>query len=99
MSLEAAAEAGLTAIVWLTEFSSFDLAGVRAEITGLPVDDFPAVAAGNVWNIGLTDADRNLFYGTWSTRPDLLLEDLVSILHPDLLPDHTMSVLEPPTTS
>lgn len=96
VSLEAASEAGLSAQAWLTEFSAFDLSAVRTEITGLPVDDFPSVADGNVWNIGLTDADRDLFYGVWSTRPDLLLADLVSILHPELMPDHTMSVLEPP---
>lgn len=96
ISLEAATEAGLVADTWLTEFSSFDLSAVRSDIAGLPVEEFPSVATGSVWNIGLTDADRNLFYGVWSTRPDLLLEDLVSILHPDLLPDHTLSVLEPP---
>ncbi len=96
VSLEAAAEAGLTAGIWLTEFSAFDLSSARDNIAGLPVDDFPSVANRNVWNIGLTDADRNLFYGVWSTRPDLLLEDLVSILHPELVPGHTLSVLEPP---
>jgi iron complex transport system substrate-binding protein len=96
VSLEAASEAGLSAAAWLTEFSAFDLSATRADIAGLPVDDFPSVADENVWNIGLTDPDRNLFYGVWSTRPDLLLADVISILHPDLLPDHTMSVLEPP---
>jgi len=80
----------------LTEFSAFDLAEKRESIAAVPFAEFPAVQNKQIWNIGKTDADQNHFYGFWSTRPDLLLQDLVSLLHPDLLPDHTLVVLEPP---
>ncbi len=98
VSVEAAIEAAAVAEVWLTEFSAFDLAETATEIEGMPFATFPAVADGQVWNIGLTDPARDLYYGVWSTRPDLLLADLISLLHPELLPDHDLSVLEAPIT-
>ena len=99
VSIEVALEAATEAEVWLTEFSAFDLAAKASEIEGLPFASFPAVENDQIWNIGLTDPSRDLFYGVWSTRPDLLLADLVSLLHPELLPEHELMVLEPPITT
>lgn len=99
VSLETVVEAGLEAPVWLTEFSAFDLAQTEKEIETVPFDEFQSVVDGNVWNVGATDADADVWYGTWSTRPDLLLADLVSLLHPELLPDHELRVLESPVAS
>jgi iron complex transport system substrate-binding protein len=96
ISGEVVIQAGYAAQVWLTEFSAFDLAEKRESIANVPFAEFPAVQNKHIWNIGKTDADKNHFYGFWSTRPDLLLQDLVSLLHPTLLPDHQLLVLEPP---
>ncbi len=96
ISGEVVIQAGYAAQVWLTEFSAFDLAEKRESIATVPFAEFPAVQNKQIWNIGKTDADQNHFYGFWSTRPDLLLQDLVSLLHPTLAPDHQLAVLEPP---
>ena len=96
ISGEVVIQAGYATQVWLTEFSAFDLAEKRESIATVPFAEFPAVQNKQIWNIGKTDADKNHFYGFWSTRPDLLLQDLVSLLHPTLVPDHQLLVLEPP---
>ena len=49
---------------------------------------FDAVRSGNVWNHDLQDVDRQRPYADFRMRPDLVLADLVKIIHPDLLPDH-----------
>lgn len=99
VSLEAFVQAGLDAPVWLTEFSALDLDETAAEIPAAPFAEFPSVIDGNVWNLGRTQAADDIWYGTWSTRPDLLLADLVSLLHPEILPDRELTVLEPPKQS
>ncbi|WP_129977522.1 ABC transporter substrate-binding protein [Rhodococcus sp. Q1] len=49
-----------------------------------------AAAAGRVWNANkaLGPNGGNDFYERGVLRPDLILSDLVAILHPDLLPGH-----------
>jgi len=49
-----------------------------------------AVGAGQVWNANkaLGPNGGNDYYERGVLRPDLILADLVAILHPDLLPDH-----------
>ncbi len=49
-----------------------------------------AVGTGRVWNANkaLGPNGGNDFYERGVLRPDLILSDLVAILHPDLLPDH-----------
>lgn len=51
---------------------------------------FAAFAAHNVWNPvkGTTPAGGNPAYELGPARPDLMLADLVAILHPDKLPGH-----------
>ncbi|MDQ6657224.1 MAG: ABC transporter substrate-binding protein [Actinomycetota bacterium] len=51
---------------------------------------FAAFAAHNVWDPvkGVTAAGGNPAYELAAVRPDLMLGDLVAILHPDLLPHH-----------
>ena len=99
ISAEVVIDSGSKATLWLTEFSAFDLTATKTALPSIPFDEFPAVANSNIWNIGQTAPDDDVFYGTWSTRPDLLLADLVSLLHPDLVPDHKFSILEPPLGS
>ena len=53
-------------------------------------EGFRAFTEGNVWNndARLTDMGANDSWESAVVRPDLVLADLVAILHPDLLPDH-----------
>ena len=54
------------------------------------VADFTAYQQGNVWNAAkdVTASGGNNFYELGVARPDLVLGDLVAILHPELAPDH-----------
>lgn len=52
--------------------------------------EFASLQNGNVWNPTLATNEQggNDFYESGSVRPDLVLLDLIAILHPDLAPDH-----------
>ncbi|MBM9468606.1 ABC transporter substrate-binding protein [Nakamurella leprariae] len=54
------------------------------------VAEFAAFTAGNVWNAAadVTAAGGNNYYELGVARPDLILGDLVAILHPDTAPGH-----------
>ena len=88
LSFEAVYEGGLAADIWLVE--TF---GVSSQADLLALDsrfgDFAALQAGAVWN---NNADENAnggnnYYEWGVTNPQLILQDLVAILHPDLLPE------------
>ncbi len=88
LSFEAVYEGGLAADIWLVE--TF---GVSSQADLLALDsrfgDFAALQAGAVWN---NNADENAnggnnYYEWGVTNPHLILQDLVAILHPDLLPE------------
>jgi iron complex transport system substrate-binding protein len=51
---------------------------------------FDAVRHGNVWNHDLQEVDPKRPYADIRMRPDLVLADLVKIIHPELLPDHEL---------
>jgi iron complex transport system substrate-binding protein len=50
----------------------------------------PLFSKGQVWNNRkrITEAGGNDYWESAVVRPDLLLKDLVSILHPELLPGY-----------
>lgn len=52
--------------------------------------EFTAYQTGNAWNAAkdVTPAGGNNFYELGVARPDLVLGDMVAILHPDLAPNH-----------
>ena len=52
--------------------------------------EFASLQNGNVWNptLAANEQGGNDFFERGSVRPDLVLRDLIAILHPDLLPDH-----------
>ena len=74
--------------VWLHTGQFGDLASMAAADSRY--EGFRAFAEGNVWNndARLTDLGANDSWESAVARPDLVLADLVAILHPDLLPDH-----------
>lgn len=87
LSFEAVYEGGLDADVWL-----LDRFGVSSQADLLALDsrfgDFAAFQTGAVWN---NNADENAnggnnYYEWGVTSPHLVLQDLVAIFHPDLLP-------------
>lgn len=53
---------------------------------------FSAFEKGNVYSLArrLNDTGANDYFETGTVRPDLVLRDLVSIFHPDLLPQHQL---------
>ena len=52
--------------------------------------EFASLRNGNVWNPTLATNEQggNDFFESGSVRPDLVLRDMIAILHPALLPDH-----------
>lgn len=54
------------------------------------IAEFTAYRQGNVWNAAkdVTPSGGNNYYELGVARPDLVLGDLVAILHPELAPDH-----------
>jgi iron complex transport system substrate-binding protein len=88
-SFEAVIESGLDAPIWIPNaFLVNTLDDLLAQDERYA--DFAAFQAGAVYN----DTNRvnanggNDFWETGVTNPHLVLQDLVSIFYPDLLPDH-----------
>lgn len=88
LSFEAVYEGGLAADIWLVE--TF---GVASQADMLALDsrfgDFAAFQSEDVWN---NNADENAnggnnYYEWGVSNPHLVLQDLVAIFHPDLLPE------------
>ncbi len=84
------AKAG-TAPAWLASTTWTTTAQALAEEPRLA--EFAAMKAGNVWNAAkdVTADGGNNFYELGVARPDLVLGDLVAILHPDQAPNHDFS--------
>lgn len=55
--------------------------------------DFAAYKKGNVWNndARTTPNGGNDYYESAVARPDVVLADLIAILHPELMKDHTLT--------
>ncbi len=88
---EAVFEAGAEAPIWITNAflvnTAADLLGQDERYAG-----FAAFANGRVYNdTGRVNANGgNDWWETGVTNPHLLLQDLVSIFYPDLLPNHEL---------
>lgn len=95
-SLEAVYEAGLDADIWIA-----NLFAVESLEAFLALDeryaDFAAVQNGNIWNNDgfVNENGGNNYYELGVTNPHLVLQDLVAVFHPDLLPDHEFLFLRP----
>lgn len=61
-----------------------------AEASGLPIRSFPPFLSGKIYNNDLKTNEwgGNDYYQSGIVRPDLILADLLWILHPSLVPDH-----------
>ncbi len=89
LGFEVVYEGGLSADIWL-----IDTFGVQTQTELLALDsrfgDFEAFQAGAVWNNNRDENANggNNYYELGVTNPHLVLQDLVAIFYPDLLPDH-----------
>jgi len=75
-------EAAESADVWITSFPGAEALGEM-----LPTEALPPFQSGRVYHVhGRSDLERDAYdwYETPLVRPDLVLENLISILHPDL---------------
>ena len=92
VSLEIALEHGEDAEYW------FDMAYIPRErsvpefLERNPLNgNFPAMLAGNAFHRYGRESD---YHSTGAVRADLLLKDMVSIIHPGLLPNHQLVFLD-----
>jgi len=92
LSFEAVYDGALDADVWIANaFGVTTLDDLLARDSRYA--DFTAVQNGNVWNNtkDLNENGGNNYWELGVTNPHLILQDLVAIFHPDLLPDHDFS--------
>lgn len=75
---------------WLNPGTARSLAQLRADNRRFAT--LPVVRQGRVYNndARTTPAGGSDFWESGAVRPDVVLADLVRILHPELLPDHTL---------
>lgn len=86
-------ERATAAEFWLTEQVSMAALGSAG-----PMETIPAFREGRVYSIhkrARPEHDAYDWYETALVRPDVVLQDLVSVLHSDLLPDHELFFLQP----
>jgi iron complex transport system substrate-binding protein len=90
MSLEKIFEIALTANLWLNTgeaITSRDILAVDERFGKLP-----AFISKNMYNNNnlLSETGGNAFYESGVVEPDVILEDLICIFHPQLLPSHRL---------
>jgi iron complex transport system substrate-binding protein len=88
IDIEAVAQKGRDADAWIMSFPT----PIRTQDELLAREPrlaiFDAVRKGQVWNYDLLEMRKDLPYHDRRMRPDLVLADLVKILHPELVPEH-----------
>lgn len=92
LSTEAVLAQATDAEFWLTEHVALETLGAAGTL-----ETIPAFREGRVYHIHKRAAPENDAYDWYETalvRPDLVLQDLVSILHTELLPDHELFFLQ-----
>lgn len=87
-SVEAVFERATEADIWLNPGTAESLADIGA--SDHRMIRLPVCTRGMVWNNRnrMTKKGGNDYWESAVVRPDLLLKDIVSIIHPELLPDH-----------
>lgn len=90
MDLEAVLNRAVSADLWLNCGTWRSLDDGRS--SGVPVETFPPFKAGKVYNNDsrINEHGGNDYYQLGVIRPDLILSDLLSIVHPSALPDHEL---------
>ena len=88
VDMEAVVQRGRDADFWIMSFPTpmRTLDDLVAREPRVPL--FRAVQNGQVWNYDLQEVRPELPYTDRRMRPDLVLADMIKILHPELVPDH-----------
>ncbi len=91
LDFESVFDTGAQAEVWLNLGFVTSLADLRAADPRFA--DFAAYRSGSVWNndARMSPGGGNDYYETAVAEPDVVLADLIAILHPGLLPDHVLA--------
>ncbi len=90
-SFEAVYDAGLDAAMWMPgTYGTQTLADLAA--LDERYADFAAFKHDAVYNFDARENDRggNDYFESGAANPQIILADLIKILHPDLLPDHAL---------
>jgi len=89
LSFEVVYDGALDADIWITNVFGVDTLQGLLDIDPR-YEDFAAVQNGNIWNnsLDVNENGGNNYYELGVTNPHLILQDLVAIFHPDLLPEH-----------
>ncbi|WP_395074736.1 ABC transporter substrate-binding protein [Flavobacterium sp.] len=93
LSFETVLEKGQNADFWIQgQFSTLD----EIEKTNKHYTQFKAFKTKNVYSFGNKKGKTggNLFYELAPNRPDLVLKDILKMVHPELLPNYEMSFIE-----
>ncbi|ODS82828.1 MAG: hypothetical protein ABS46_07905 [Cytophagaceae bacterium SCN 52-12] len=93
LNFEAVYPVALDADFWLNIYVSSPRDGKKELIASdSRYADFKSVRSDRLYSLAnrVNEAGANDYWESSSFRPDLLLADYVKILHPDLLPEHTL---------
>lgn len=90
LNLESVLEKGYNADVWIGpgQFISLD----EMSNSSQAYTQFKAFRNGEVYSYNLKKGEKggSIYFELASNRPDLVLKDMIKILHPELLPEHTL---------
>lgn len=96
LSFEVVYDGALDADVWITGTQGVNTA---ADLTAIDsrYADFAAVQNGAVWSndLSINAVGGNNYWEDGVSNPHLILQDLVAIFHPELLPDHEFVYFRP----
>ncbi|MRR22048.1 iron ABC transporter substrate-binding protein [bacterium] len=88
LSVESVFRRAAEAEIWINPGTAETLSQITSADPRMA--SLPLFSEGNIWNNRrrITDAGGNDYWESAVVRPDLLLSDLVSIIHPELMPDY-----------
>jgi len=96
LSFEVVYDGALDADIWIA--NAFGVATLQGLLDADPrYEDFAAVQNGSVWNnsLDINENGGNNYFELGVTNPHLILQDLVAIFYPDLLPNHEFTFYLP----
>jgi iron complex transport system substrate-binding protein len=97
MSPEALLDRGADADVWITENTHMIRDG-KLTVPDTRIDAMRAYRSGRFYHVSARYRQENSasdYYFSGPMRPDVVLRDLIAVLHPALLPSHTLHHLAP----